>query len=91
LCIFGYLFIGFFSGMFFAAISRAKPPKKSGEDDYRAGDCALMALVWPIAFPWHLVTNIGRVLRIVFGSYERLLIHVHGKTHKEHLRIRGTG
>jgi hypothetical protein len=77
----GYLLVGFLSGMFFAAISRAKK-KPASDFDERFENLVGQALFWPIAFPCYLLTNVGRVFGIVFCSYADLLEHVHGKTHK---------
>lgn len=88
LWIIGYVLVGFFSGIFFSAISRAKRPSvNEGREDDRFEVMVCQAMLWPIAFPCYLFANVGRVFGIVFCSYADLLEHVHGKTHK----ISGTG
>lgn len=82
LAVLGYFLVGFFSGMFFSAISRAKKPDPHNREDDRFEVMVGQALLWPIAFPCYLIANVGRVLGIVFCSYADLLEHVHGKTHK---------
>lgn len=87
MCILLYVLLGFLSGIFFASISRAKPPKGSEDYDERFENYVIYAVFWPVAFPCYIVVNFGHAVGIMLSSYVDFLEHVHRKTHK----IDGTG